>query len=245
MTTLPIDWKHTGSDLKAPMPETTHHRGGFTLLEILMAILLFSIVIGTIVSAYFTLFSKADSLQASLDNTNLLNQTLKRMQTDIKSIYISLPPFYRTPNANDPPDDHRVVGDLVFINGQNYGRLRFTSFEHLPMEGSHRMGIAEIIFYVHKTERDGLVLRRADHLQPYPEFSVSDRDPALAKNLHSLEFSYYDHEGNTYDKWDSELEAFDFATPRLIEIKIGLGEDPNPKSMQIKVAPPVFRNPKK
>jgi general secretion pathway protein J len=216
-------------------------RDGFTLIEIIIAISIFAIVIGTIVSAYFAIFSKTDVIHAELNEINLLQSSLKRMAKDIKSLYVALPPAYSPPTVNDPPDDYRVVGDATFIDGESYSTLRFTSTEHLPMNGSQQKGVAEIVYFVQKTEQDGMVLRRADHLYPFPEFNPSGKSPALAKNIQSLNFRYYDQEGNAFERWDSDADDFGYATPRAIEINIGLPGDPQPNLFGIKIALPIFR----
>jgi general secretion pathway protein J len=113
------------------------------------------------------------------------------------------------------------------------------------MEGSHKIGVAEIVYYVHMTDRDGLVLRRADHLYPFPEFKPSDKDPVLAKHIHSLSFAFFDDEGNAHESWDSDSEEFGYATPRAIAINIGLPGKSEPKLFGTKISLPIYREAKK
>jgi general secretion pathway protein J len=95
----------------------------------------------------------------------------------------------------------------------------------MPMGKDRTGGIAQIVYYVQRLEDDRHVLKRADHLPPYPDMEEPGNDPVLFENLKSLKFLYYDHEGTEHETWDSESLEFNYATPAAVKIKGEIGDD--------------------
>ena len=69
------------------------------------------------------------------------------------------------------------------------------------------------------------VLRRADHLYPYPQFEDNPGDPILCENVKSLAFKYYDAEGTESEEWNSDSGDYDHATPEAIGIQLEIGSE--------------------
>jgi general secretion pathway protein J len=191
---------------------------GFTLLEIMLAVLILGIVVTTVLASFNAVFSTTEALESGSDVYEMAKNCLKRMTTDLESVYVVQPPIYKTPEFNAPPNDYRIVGSLEDIGGTGFARLRFTSRSHLLFEKSYRNGIAEIIYYVMAKEDGNLVLKRSDNLYPYPDFEETGSDPTLCEHVKSLAFKYYDDEGSEHDDWDSEVDDYIFET--LVKLPI-------------------------
>ncbi len=221
---------------------TRNPAAGFTLLEIIVAFFIFAIIVTTLFGSYRSVFSEVDRM----DEVNSLYETarncLERMAEDLQSLHLTLPPVYRPPDMNDPPDPYRFKCETVTAGGGEFPRLRFTSLAHLPLENSSAGGIAEITYYVQPDENELFVLRRADKLYPYRSFAENSRDPILCRNLKSLAFVFFDAEGREFENWDSDAKDFDLATPRAVAIRLVVGDHRETLALETAVELPVVRN---
>lgn len=215
--------------------------GGFTLLEIMVAIFIFALVITTIFGSFRAVFSSADAVGGDVALFESARTGLGRMATDLKGLVVSDYPRYTKPTFNDPKDPYRLVGDTTDVAGGSFGRLQFVSLAHLAVNGDSRQGVSRIVYYVSQRADESLVLRRADHLYPFPDFEESVDDPILCDNILALEFAYLGAEDETSDRWDSESADTDYATPRAIEIRLTVGTPSRPKPFTTRVSLHVHR----
>jgi general secretion pathway protein J len=198
---------------------------GFTLLEIMISIFIFSIIITTIFASFRSVFFSADKINAGLDLYGMTGSCLNRISLDLSGITIAQPPEYTKPGFDSSPDPYRVVGDQSELSGADFPRLRLTSQSHVPLDGSVHESVAEIVYYVSEDEQNGYQLRRSDLLYPYTPPEEQAGDPVLCEELKSLVFTYYDIEGTAYDTWDSESESTAYATPKAINILLEVGDE--------------------
>lgn len=235
------------------MPSTpTHHRSsGMTLLEILLAMLIFSIVITTIFGSYNAVFSTVDVLKEDTARYEMGRESLQRMSADLQSIHITPELGYAPPEFNDPPDPHRFIGESSYTAGGSFARLRFTSFAHLPIGEIHRTaGIAEIVYYVTVDDDGQAILRRADSLFPLYRYNDGNRfeedpaDPVLCEDVRGFSIVYFDDKGTEHEVWRSEDEQFGYATPRSLKIRLEIGDDQAFLPFETVVALPAYREPK-
>ena len=123
---------------------------------------------------------------------------------------------------------------LLKINRRNEIKITMYFFIFLIFVKNHcsqfftsniNYGDSFSIYYV-QTKNDGqLVLKRSDHLYPYPPFEASGGDPVLCNNLKSLSFKYFDTDGSESDEWDSDSDEYGFATPAAISIQLEIGDE--------------------
>jgi len=198
---------------------------GFTLMEILLAFLILGIVVTTILASFNAVFSTTDTLNNSSRYYDMAKNCLSRMTLDLEALYVRQPPLYKKPDFDDPPDPYRIAGAITGFGGTSFAKIRFTSSAHIPLEKSNRDGIAEIVYYVQAKNDGQMVLKRADHLYPYPEFEEKGGDPVLCNNLKSLAFKYFDADGSEFDEWNSDSEERGYATPAAISIQLEIGNE--------------------
>jgi len=198
---------------------------GFTLLEILLAFMILGIVVTTVLASFNAVFSTTDTLNRSSQYYGMAKNCLNRMTLDLEALYARQPPLYKKPEFDDPPDSYRIVGSTTDVGGTSFASIRFTSSAHLPLGKSNRDGIAEIVYYVQAQNDGQMVLRRADHLYPYPEFEERAGDPVLCNNLKSLVFKYLDADGSELDEWNSDSDEYGYATPAAIRIALEIGDE--------------------
>jgi general secretion pathway protein J len=198
---------------------------GFTLMEILLAFLILGIVVTTIMASFNAVFSTTDTLNSSSRYYEMAKSCLNRMTLDLEAFHALQPPLYKKPEFDAPPDPYRLVGSVIDVGGTSFATIRFTSRAHIPLGISKRDGIAEIVYYVQAKNDGQVVLRRADHLYPYPEFEENAGDPVLCNNIKSLVFKYLDADGSELDEWDSDSDEVGYATPAAIRIALKLGDE--------------------
>jgi general secretion pathway protein J len=199
---------------------------GFTLIEILLAMFIFTIVVATLFGSYRGVFSTTEAIEAGMENFEMVSNCFNRITLDLQSAYIALAPAYKPPEFDTPSDPYRIVGDTSVTGNGNFSRMRFASTAHVSFNrNTEEKGIAEIVYYVQETEHAGNVLRRSDRLPPYPQFEERPGDPVLCEHVKSLVIIYIDPEGREQESWDSESRQLKYATPRAIKIKLEIGND--------------------
>jgi general secretion pathway protein J len=234
-----------GTRNKEPASRIPHPDRGFTLLEIVIAIFIFSVIVTTIFGSYNSVFTGAEVINEGVISYEMARTSLNRMTFDLESIHVSLPPQYSPPDFNDPPDPYRIAGSIDNVQTVSFPKLRFTSTAHVSFGGKTESQIAEIVYYVQAIDNKQYSLRRADNLYPYGEFEENANDPVLCENLKSLTFNYYDREGTEYEMWDSEAEDFGYATPAAIGITLELTSGTSSLWFKTMVTLPVYRKKQK
>ncbi len=202
-----------------------HRCPGFTLVEVLVSILIFSIIIAVLFSSFRAFIISGESLKDQVVNTETIRNVLKRIHMDIESLYVLQTPRYKKPELNSDPDPYRLTGREVTTGQDLFSFLEFTSKAHAMIGLDQRQGIARIAYYVRENENNGYDLYRADSLGPFPEELESCDDPILCRDVSGFEISYMDFNGDEYKYWDSEAKEFRYTFPKSIHLKIILGSE--------------------
>ncbi len=214
---------------------------GFTLLEILIAIFIFSVLITTLFGSFRTLLSGTRVIDKGVTTYEMARNCLRRMRADLKSTYVALPPAYARPDLNGSSDPYRFKGSLSQTEGAPFPKLRFTSLAHIDFAKKTNAGIVEIVYYVESQNGNEFVLRRADNPYPYPEFEAGKNDPILCREIRSLKLKYFNREGEAYEEWDSDSDAVNYMTPKAVGITLEVGSESDAVIFESMVAIPVYR----
>ena len=217
--------EHRASSIEYRVSRIARPAAGFTLLEILLSFLILGIVMTTIMASFNAVFSTTDTLKNSSQYFEMAKNCLNRMTRDFEALYVQQSPLYKPPDFDDPPDPYRIVGSTADVGGTSFATIRFTSSAHIPLDKNKRDGIAEIIYYVQAKNDGQLVLKRADHLYPYPPFEEKGGDPVLCIYLKSLVLKYIDAEDSESDEWDSDSDEYGYATPAAVRIQLEVGNE--------------------
>lgn len=214
---------------------------GFTLLETLIAILIFGVIVTTAYGSYRSIATQTQTIRAGITPYEMASRCLNRMKADLESIYITLQPEYKVPGFNADPEPFRITCGSDPSGLTNFSILRFTSCEHLSFGEKQQTGIAEIVYYVEETDNTTYVLKRADHLYPYPLFEKKKTDPVLCKDIRSIKYKFHDAEDNDHDSWDSDAQDHKYATPHAVSILLEIGNKSNVHFFETRVLFPVIR----
>ncbi len=221
----------------------SHREKGFTLLEIMVAVFIFSVIVTVIFGSFNSVFSTQTIINDHLSQHEMIKNCMNRIAVDLAAAHVTLSPAYKPPEIDTDPDPHRIVGDKYGSGVEEFSRLRFASQAHVPLSGAARGGVAEIVYYTDIDQQKQTILRRADNLFPYPDFEPKVNDPILCANLTSFQILFYDHQGNEYKSWDSESDEFDYATPVAIGIKLKIGDAKRSQLFHTKIFLSVNRSP--
>ena len=218
-------------------------QAGFTLMEILVAVLILGIVVTTVLTSFNMVFSTTEALERSASVFEAGKTCLNRIAADLENVYVAERPFYKPPGVNDPPDPYRFQGKVVNVGGTRIAELRIASRAHVSLEREPRTGVAEIAYYAQSPADGGLVLRRADHLYPYPRVEERSGDPVLCENVKTLAFTYVAADGSETDTWDSDAQEHGHATPSLVAVRLEILDAEEVYLFQTTVRMPIFRRP--
>jgi general secretion pathway protein J len=222
------------------------NNAGFTLMEILIAIFIFSIVMTTIFGTFNGVISRTEAIKNGMGGFEMARTCLNRISADLNAIYIEQKPLYHPPDFDDPPDPYRLIGKETFAGSKNFSQLRFASTDHLSMTKSVENGIAEIVYYVVEEgyPESSFVLKRSDVVYPYDEdyeFEEKDSDPVLCEDIEEFSVIFFDEDENEYEKWDSDSDYLKYATPYALKIKLKITNSDGVYAFETKISLSVFR----
>jgi len=194
---------------------------GFTLMEILVAVVIFSILMMTIFSSFKAFVISSDHIQSAISQDETMEPPLEIISRDLMFIHVSLPPAYVKPDTRSTLDPFRLVGSQDNVGGKEFSRLRFVSRGLLTVHrnGGHQR-LVQIIYYVRANDNGGVDLCRSESLPPWADGVENGCDPILIRDISSFELTFFNGENQTYNQWNSDTEFYDYATPRAIGVMI-------------------------
>jgi prepilin-type N-terminal cleavage/methylation domain-containing protein len=212
---------------------------GFTLIEILIAILILGIVLSTVYASYTGTFRIIRTSEYDSEIYDMGRMTMERMMKDFGSITPYREKFELTARRNDQ-------------GREGFMSVSFTAAVNLAL-GDRELspGVSTVAYFISEDrEKDGLVLLRADERRraknpgngpgPGPGFILCDR-------VHSCNLKFFDATGKGHDVWNSATESDaqqkDTApTAVAIELKLVNPADPaHPYTFMTRVFLPVTR----
>ncbi|MBS0012983.1 MAG: prepilin-type N-terminal cleavage/methylation domain-containing protein [Desulfobacterales bacterium] len=227
---------------------------GFTLLEVLVAVVIFAVIATIVYSAMNAAISRIGVIKDGDRVFAMGAGCLHRISTDLHSAYADPYPLFSPPDAADDPDPYAFVGQTDFVAGNSFSGLQFAAFAHLPVSAGSAdpqktaAGLAQLRYFVEKSPDPdrGYVLRRGD--RPFAWDTDADqwdpnRAPVLCTHITEFALTYFDHEGNDRQTWDSSDEATKYATPAFVEIFFRIETSQGSYPFFTRVAVPAGREP--
>jgi general secretion pathway protein J len=222
-----------------------HFQSGFTLFELLVAIVIFALVVSTIYASATGTFRVVGETESRAEIYRMARVAMERMLEDLESVYVQGMASKEEPDA-DTLVMSSFVGEEKEIDGRSADSLRFTSRAHANLGGQQKdPGAVEIIYYVRESEGgEGLVLYRSDR----PIFQApwsSEEDTGglvLCEKLYSVDFTYHGKDDEIQDDWDADSEEQGGALPRMVTLSLefNLGPDTDsPLKFMTKVTLPA------
>jgi len=202
---------------------------GFTLVEVLISIFIFALVASAIFTAYTGTFKIMDESEARADIYGMAGIALERISEDLESAYFSN--MAQNPGSDRAnPEMVLFVGEKKEIGGRNCGALRFLSLAHLTFSEEEPVAKpTEIVYYVAtKGEGDLLDLYRSDIPLGYERPDSESGGLLLCEGLLSIDFTYYDSDGEPHETWDSGEGESKGKLPLRVSISMEFADSTNP-----------------
>lgn len=200
---------------------------GFTLLEVLLAFFIFTILFITIYTSYSSSFKTVNMTENRMELYRRAAITLERISEDLQASYISV----LLPNSFGRPAGYtRFLGEDKEINGHKADTVRFFSRLSPLFSEADETASGQLISYslVQGDHEDELILLRTEN----PEFidEAEEREGlVLSDSLYAVNFIYVDGLGEQHESWDSDSEEFGQRLPRMVTIELDFLDYDNPE----------------
>ncbi len=210
-------------------------------MEILVAMLVFSIIVSTVFLSHRAIFSSVGPMTDDMAVNSTAQAFLSRLTADLTAVYTDRKPLYKTPDFNAAAHPHRFVAAAESVGSHIFPRLRFAAAAHISMSTKADSGIAEIQYFVEPDGEGAFTVRRADRLLQYTPERLGAFHPAVCRGLRSLEFTFYDAGGDDHDRWNSEDRSSDYDLPAMVGVRFSLGDPDTLRIFESRIALNVTR----
>lgn len=205
---------------------------GFTLLEILVAVFILSIVLATIFAMFTDTIENINYTETEADIYQMARIALDRIQEDLEcSLIVETDDTSKEEESKESSPDI-FSGKNEQLDDRDADSVSFLSTNHLSLDDEDRYsGLARIAFYVKKhDEEDGLILYRSDVSEREQMIEEKTGGLILCHGLHSINFIYYNSEGDEYESWDSSEGESKNKLPSRICIQLFFLDESNPEN---------------
>jgi len=201
---------------------------GFTLLEVLLAFFIFSILFITIYTSYTGSFKTVNLTENQMELYRKAAIALERISEDLQASYISVLP----PDTFGRPAEYtQFLGENNEMNAREADSLSF--FSRIPplFRDEEAAASGQLINYsvIMGSEEDEFILLRSEN----PEFTEETEEREgliLSDGLQSVSFTFFDDEGNAHESWDSDSDKFGGQLPRMVSVELEFLNFDNPEA---------------
>ena len=163
-------------------------KGGFTLLEVILAVTVLALV-GTMIYGGFsqTALNK-DRIETDVDHSRVVHMALERMARELTMAFVST-------HANPSPDLRYVETGFIGRDEGREDRIDFTSFSHRRLYRNARESDQnEISYFVteHPDDPEAKVLARREQNRIDEDPSRGGKSQILVPDVEELDLEYYD-----------------------------------------------------
>ena len=208
------------------MMTVSSNNKGFTLLEILLAFFIFSILFITIYTSYSGSFKTINMTESRMELYRKAAIAMSRVSEDLQASYISILPLN---SFGERSEYTQFLGEDNDINGKDADNMSFFSRIEPLFSDEMELATGQLISYdvIQGDKENELVLLRSEN----PEFlDESEERPGLTlcDGLQSIKFTYFDDDGEPHESWDSESEDFAGILPRMVSVSLEFLNYENP-----------------
>jgi prepilin-type N-terminal cleavage/methylation domain-containing protein len=218
---------------------------GFTLIEVLAAVFLTSIVIAAALSFFVTLSTSTAAATAKTQDVRRAFTVLDRVARDLEGAYLLVKPAEVDPNVHPwlfVAESHLSTGGA--------DRLKFSSRNYRPRNPiDHGSDLGVITYLLHASE-DGNGYELLRSLSPgLPESldrefpsAEDERFMVVADGLSQFAVRLSTDSGEWQDEWDSSLVVESSALPIAAEIEIAFIAEAAPQDPERRIDDFAFAN---
>jgi prepilin-type N-terminal cleavage/methylation domain-containing protein len=210
------------------MMQLARSRAGFTLIEIMVALVITAIVLAMVYSSFNAVMETRERVTASTNGNMTARLVLSRLSREIESAYI----VKRAESA--PPESRYTLfeGSEDSVGGLPASRLSFTTFAHTKRGVDANESDQSLISYecamlpADDGTHDQLALIRREWRRVAPPGETQTFEPVavpLAEGIEGFQLRFLEPErGEWTEEWDSRNVRSLDALPAAVEIKLSL-----------------------
>ncbi len=195
--------------------------GGFTLLEILIAIAILALVISSLYGAYSSTLETTEIVASVRNVDQVARLSLVQMADDFKSLY------YEKPQAESEDSPYHFGGGME-VEGEEGAIVEFAATSHLGFDMTFpNLRINRVSYILEKQPDNELYYRLVRKELAFADLP-GERDETvveLADGIESLTLTYLNEEGQTFSQWDSKAKETEGLLPRLVQIRLQMAGD--------------------
>lgn len=213
-------------------PEKTRNPNparGFTLIEVLIALFVFAMIVSALFSVYRTTVSIIDEAESQEDIYQMARIALERITEDLGSTY--------HPEKSQSPQTDQAMAEPALFQGEKKemgdlrcGELRFLSLAHLTFSDEKCLAEpVEIAYYgAIRGEENVLDLYRSDTSLTRERPESGTGGALLCKGLSSIDFIFYDADGEPHENWGSDKGPSGGRFPSRVSVLMEFPNRTNP-----------------
>ncbi|MCP3925980.1 MAG: hypothetical protein GY714_25745 [Desulfobacterales bacterium] len=193
------------------------------MIELVVAVAIFGLVITIVYSSFNTIIQGSETIKVRSSCTESAKHALMIIENDFNSLFVSVEPEYSKPDLRDSKDPFRFICEKYFVDGKEFSKLRFTTFNHISLNSLKTKSLSYVQYYVVNDPENGLILKRSDSLNFSDEDFTEDlKAPSLCEGIDSFKLTLLDKDNNEVNVWNSEDSSHYYSTPQYIKINIAL-----------------------
>jgi general secretion pathway protein J len=194
--------------------------GGFTLVEILIAIFILGLVMATVYASYSSILTTSHTMEEELDIYKMARAAMDRMIKDLSSLQTSSGPTGSS-GSFDLRSEKKKLNNLEFHS------LSFWSASHLAFGENQGEGRPAMIGYrvQENDDRKSYSLWRSDESGAKPDDIKNTQEGfIICKNIDTFRLTFYDANGAETDSWNSSSESAEQKgkAPAAVKIELSL-----------------------
>ncbi|WP_026259801.1 prepilin-type N-terminal cleavage/methylation domain-containing protein [Desulfobacter curvatus] len=230
--------KHSGLPLQANRTD-----GGFTLMELMVALVIFSFVMVMLFSSFDAFISTGKSIAHGVDYNERARDAFRRILDDLTEIYVPESRITSVQNSinGQDVDTFQMTGSESSIGGQTFSTLEFASLSGLQIGRSRPSGVVRVTYYVRKNNRELFDLCRAERPIGSDRETEPCSDPVLVENITGFTIDFVDAKRNEHQEWDADTDSDGASVPCALNIGLTLKSENKEKAFETAVVLPVQR----
>ena len=197
----------------SPIPRFTdspiHLQAGFTLIEILIAVAIVSLILTIIYGSYASSIDTMNYTREKMDAFSMIRLTLNRMNEELTSSFISSDGHLKFVGEEGKVNFISSSHERIFKNSKEYDLVEVSYFTGAAEEGAS--GTESLL-----ARRENLSLWRREDRTPDDDVLEGGEKEKLMEGLKGIEFKYYD--GKVWlNEWDSQEEK---GLPQAVKVTL-------------------------
>ena len=192
--------------------------GGFTLLEILVAIAILALVVSSLYGAYSGTMETTEKVESVRNVDQVARLALVQLADDFKCLY-----YEKAQKEGEDSPYHFGGGTGLELEGESGPIVSFATTSHLGFEMSFPNLRINRVGYILEKQGDSdlsyTLVRQETGFADLPG-EHDETVVELADGIESLTLTYVNEDGQTFSQWDTRAAETEGLLPRLVHIRL-------------------------